>query len=543
MGQLDCVVIGYNDTPFEEYEKLLHQYGEDSEAYRDLKYSYVDWEGKKFNYVNLLNHAYGEARGNGRTEEVFKSGEMPNLGAAYLTNFLKRRGFEARYVNLFQHEKEKLIHYLEQDPYCVAITTTFYVLNRPVIEIVNFIREYNEKVKIVVGGPLVANHFNRYEHDQMLFALEDMGADIYVVESQGELTLSAIVNCLKRGADLSSVPNIFYHKNGSLEMTQRIPENNSLDENYVNWQNFPEEKLGASIQVRTARSCAFSCSFCAYPIRAGQLTLANLDTVERELDSIRALGHVKNVIFIDDTFNVPLKRFKEICNLMIEKNYGFDWFSYFRCSNSDEEAIELMARSGCKGVFLGIESGSPTILKNMHKAAKIEQYVQGAKWLRDHGIFTFGSFITGFPGETEETVDETIDFLKEVRLDYYRTQLWYCEPGTPIYDKREEYKILGQGFKWEHDTMNSLEAMDYIDKTFIEVGDTSTWLPIWSFDFWFIPYVMGKGVSRSQFTDIVTEANKMMRPNIIPVPEREKQAVKTSAYQNILQTMSQLDIG
>ena len=90
-----------------------------------------------------------------------------------------------------------------------------------------------------------------------------------------------------------------------------------------------------------------------------------------------ALGNIQNVVFIDDTFNVPLPRFKDICRLMIRKNYRFNWFSYFRCSNSDEEAIDLMARSGCKGVFLGIESGSPHILQAMNKAATIEKYADG----------------------------------------------------------------------------------------------------------------------------------------------------------------------
>ncbi len=84
-------------------------------------------------------------------------------------------------------------------------------------------------------------------------------------------------------------------------------------------------------------------------------------------------------MFIDDTFNVPLPRFKDLGRLMIQEQYNFNWFSYFRCSNSDEEAFDLMAKSGCKGVFLGIESGSPSILKNMNKAATIERYAEGTK--------------------------------------------------------------------------------------------------------------------------------------------------------------------
>lgn len=138
-----------------------------------------------------------------------------------------------------------------------------------------------------------------------------------------------------------------YHRRAWL-ITKTAAENNSLDENAVDWGAFPDEEFGATIQTRTARSCAFKCSFCNYPGRAGALTLAGLDVIEREFDSMLALGDVQNVVFIDDTFNVPFPRFKEICRMMIRKKYPFNWFSYFRCINSDEEAAELMAESGCK---------------------------------------------------------------------------------------------------------------------------------------------------------------------------------------------------
>ncbi len=522
--QLDCVIIGYNEMPFELYENFLRKYGVDTEAYRDLKFSFVDLSGRKLDYVNLMNYVYSLA-GNNKTGAIinqeFKSGDIPNLAAAYLTSFLKRQGFESQYINLFQHEKELLIKYLSQDPYCVAITTTFYVVNLPVIEMVQFIRQHNINVKIVVGGPLIANHARNYQGLALQAALDDMSADIYVVEGQGEQTLARIIGCLKNNGDLSQVPNIVFVRNGRLHRTAVVPENSSLEENYVDWRGFPGKALGHTIQTRTARSCAFNCSFCNYPKRAGKLTVASIETVERELDSMRELGNIKNVVFIDDTFNVPLPRFKDLCRMMIRNKYGFNWYSYFRCSNSDEEAIELMAKSGCKGVFLGIESGSPTILKNMNKAATIEKYADGIKLLHHYGILTFGSFIIGFPGETEETVSETANFLREAKPNYYRAQAWYCESGTPIDEQRVKYNISGDGFVWSHSTMDSLEAMDHIDKLYLTVKE-SIWLPQWSFDFWIIPYLMGKGLTMNQFREFMSQAHKMLAMEIAYIPEPEK---------------------
>jgi radical SAM PhpK family P-methyltransferase len=542
--RLDCLVIGYNESPFELYESMIHNYGEDSEAYRDLKFSFIDLEGRKVNYVGLMNSAWNAAQGFPAEHEDFISGEIPNLAAVYLTNYLRRRGYGADYLNLFQYQKADLERCLsEEDPHCVAITTTFYVVNFQATEMVQFIRSRNERARIVVGGPLIANHTRNYDGEQLATALADIGADIFVVEGQGETTLAGIVECLRRGGDLASVPNILYFEGGQLHRTAPLAEGNSLDENYIDWSGFAgDHALGRTIQTRTARSCAFKCAFCNYPTRAGALTLASLDTIGKELDSIVAVGGVRNVVFIDDTFNVPLPRFKDICRLMIERDYGLGWFSYFRCSNSDEEAIELMARSGCKGVFLGIESGSPSILVNMSKSATIEKYARGLGLLRAAGILTFGSFIVGFPGETRETVDETLTFIREYKPDYYRAQLWYCEAGTPIERQREKYGIEGDGFVWKHATMDSLEAMDHIDRMFLSIHE-SEWLPQWSFDFWFIPYLLGKGVSLASFKEFMHGANKALALEIAAVPERQKRALQKQYLQETVQAARQWRVG
>src|SRR5262249_1693591 len=150
----------------------------------------------------------------------------------------------------FLYEQDKLREYLLEKPLCVAITTTFYGLNFPVNEIIRVIREYDEEVKIVVGGPLVANHHRRYTPEDLLIALDDMKADIYVIESQGEQTLLRIVECLKNGGDLARIPNLIYREaGGKLARTEAEKESNSLDESFVDWRLFADEKLGATLQT------------------------------------------------------------------------------------------------------------------------------------------------------------------------------------------------------------------------------------------------------------------------------------------------------
>ena len=519
--RLDCLLIGYNETPVAELERLtVTKLGKDSGLYSDLKLQFVEPPGQpKMHFTDLLSHVWHEARGG--DPDPFRMCDIPALGPVYLTNYLRRRGKRADWINLFQREKAELIEHLSADPVCIAVTTTLYSINLPVKEIVRFARRHNPRVPIVVGGPLIANHVRDYRGDKLAGVLGDLEADIFVNEFQGERTLDRIVDCLKNGGDLATVPNVMsFGEDGGLRINPAEHEENDLDEEHILWTSFPGRDLGPTIQTRTARSCAFSCSFCNYP-RIGKLALAGVDTVKRELDSMRELGTVKNVLFIDDTFNVPLPRFKEICRMMIREGYGFDWYSYFRCSNSDEECIELMAESGCRGVFLGIESASASILQSMNKVADIAKYRRGIEWLSERGIFTFGSFIVGFPGETAETLQETVDFIAESKLDCFRTQLWYCEPGTPIFHEKEKYGIQGKGFDWSHNTMDSGEAAAHAERIFLSL-DHPQWLTKLGFDFWIIPYLFGKGVTRDQLDGFLSSSRDLLRMELTLAPGDDK---------------------
>ena len=159
MSSLDCIVVGYNEIPFDQYVSLLGNYSEESEAYRDLKFSFIDYKDKPYNYVDVLNSVVKpEGMANTQPGDSFACGEIPNLAAAYLTFFLRRRGYRAKYINSFQQEKDKFAALLKEGPALVAVTTTFYVLNFPANEIVQFVREHSSATKVVVGGPLIANH-------------------------------------------------------------------------------------------------------------------------------------------------------------------------------------------------------------------------------------------------------------------------------------------------------------------------------------------------------------------------------------------------
>jgi anaerobic magnesium-protoporphyrin IX monomethyl ester cyclase len=479
---IDCLLIGHNDINFELYEQLAGNMGPSAGAYRDLNLNFVRRNGKPLTSLEMFNAMDNEEKYNNNSTPL-RFGTTFSATIGYLGSYLDRNGFTFDYIQSFQEEKALLKEKLEQDNILtVAIITTLYVLALPIIEIIDFVRSYNHNVKIIVGGPFVSTQIRSQDPLSLEFLFnETIQADYFVNSSQGETTLVEILNSLKKNIPKNQINNIHYKQDGKLYSTQILKENNKLDENSVNWKLF-SERIGKHVNVRTSISCPYSCSFCGFPEHAGKYQTLDVQGIEKELNQLEDIGTIQSVNFIDDTFNVPPKRFKEILRMMIKNKYSFKWHSYYRCQFADPETVEMMKESGCEGVFLGLETGNETILKNMNKSSQVEKYLEGISVLKKYGITTFGCFIIGFPGETNSTVQDTIRFIKESGLDFYRVQLWYCELITPIWKEREKYNITGQNFEWSHNTMNSQTASDIIEEIFSTIQDP-IWLPQYNFDF------------------------------------------------------------
>ncbi|OLF14720.1 PhpK family radical SAM P-methyltransferase [Actinophytocola xanthii] len=508
MSDLDCVVIGYNEGDFDGYRAMCESAGPRSAEYQIFRKEHLVVDGRPVPWLEAFSLLRNKVTGR---SDRYHVGEVANLATLYLANFLSRHGLCAEPVSLFSAELDRLADLLDRRPAVVAITTTFYVNILPVVPIVEFVRAHAPSAHVVVGGPLIDNLCvdGITEVVQDLFFA--MSADSYVLESQGEHALVEIVEAVRGRSDLSTVSNVVLCPDGeSWQLTRKRPENNDLNQASIDWRSFPAELIGPTAQTRTARSCAFKCSFCDYPSRAGALATASVDTVRKELRAMAELG-VRNLVFVDDTFNVPPKRFKEICRMMIEEDLGLSWYSYFRCSNArDEEAFDLAAASGCAGVFLGIESGDPGVLDNMHKLAQDSQYRVGIQRLNERGITTFASIIVGFPGETASTVGNTVEFLNETRPTFWRAQPWWANPRSPVYRNKEVFGIDGAGYHWSHRTMSAEEAASQTDRMFDEVTG-SVWLPLYDFDFWSLPYLAGKGVGVDELLPMLRLSQQIMR--------------------------------
>ena len=517
---IDCLLIGHNDIDFEEYEEKIRSMGTSSGAYRDLDLNFVVLDNRPHTATDMFN-LFNSASWNGeRSIKPVTTGETFSAAIAYLGTYLHRRGLSFDFVNSFQEEKDRLERLLRQkDIHLVAITTTLYVSMLPILEIVNFVRFCQPDIKIVVGGPFISTAVRVQDDAALQFTFDSIGADYYVDSSQGEDTLARLILALKERGHTDDVPNLFFRRGNRYISTPKNTEDNKLSENMVDWNLF-SGRVGEFVNIRTSISCPFSCAFCGFPQHAGQYQLAAVMDIERELADLHRTHNVSCVQFIDDTFNVPKQRFKELLGMMARRRFGFDWYSHFRCQFADRETVELMKESGCRGVFLGIESGSASILEAMNKRATPEQYLRGIELLKEFGIITYGSFIVGFPGETESTVRETRQFIDAAGLDFFRAQLWYYEPITPISRQRRQLALEGESFEWSHRTMDSARAAEIVDEIFLS-SEAPLWVPQYNFECDAIFHLLQRGLPLSRVKDFIRAFNRGVREKISGTGRRE----------------------
>jgi anaerobic magnesium-protoporphyrin IX monomethyl ester cyclase len=476
MNTIDCLFIGHNEIDMSKQRQILRlSYGEDSHMYRETNMSnlgYIKYQGQLLSSSQAFNRINAEERIADSSYDDIGISETFSLAIAYLGTYLHKNGFSIDFVNSFNREKEYLSQVLQNSNVrTVIIPTTYYVFPSPIIEIISFVRRHNDTARIILGGPYIANRVRSLDEEGLQKMFKTLGADVYINNSEGEYALSRVVDAIKNDLPFDNIKNIYYKSRQGYVYTGFEYENNTLESNLVDWSLFAD-RIGKFVNIRTSQSCPFSCEFCNYPIYAGKYRQTSIEAIEMEMKGVQSVGKVTGMWIIDDTFNFPAPRFKEILRMMLKNGFDFKWHSFFRCQYVDEETVRLMKESGCDHVLLGIESGSQTILDNMNKKAMVKQYRAGLELLNKYGIASTASLIIGFPGETEETYMETYRFIEEAQPTFFRSHMWYYDQGAPIERFKEKYILCGDGLDWSHSTMDSDRAHELNDRLFMEIKNS-----------------------------------------------------------------------
>jgi hopanoid biosynthesis associated radical SAM protein HpnJ len=300
------------------------------------------------------------------------------------------------------------------------------------IRLVKKIRETNPQIKIAFVGPHVSVLPER--------SLKDCPEIDFVVRKEFDYAVYEFAN----GKPLEDILGISYLTNGSVVHTPDRPEIQDLDslphvtEVYrrdldVSKYNVPF-LLYPYVSLYTTRGCPAQCTFCLWPqtLSGHPWRKRSTDDVAREMANAKTYWpDVREFFFDDDTFNIQKARTIELCSKL--KHLKLTWSCTSRVT-TDYETLKAMKEAGCRLLIVGYESGDPQILKNIKKGATVERARQFTKDCHKLGLVVHGDFILGLPGETPETIRNTVAFAKELDVETIQVSVAHAYPGTELYD-------------------------------------------------------------------------------------------------------------
>jgi anaerobic magnesium-protoporphyrin IX monomethyl ester cyclase len=484
-------------------------------------------DGEIMSYANLERH-FGLTPSSPSTDCT-----TPYLVGIYLYNFLTERGITCELINFLDLELERFKKILLKNPKIIALSTTFLINIRLVKDVTKTIRQYAPDTKIVLGGPLVYNSYLLYQmkdsdydtescEQDFFFLNQDCSLhediDYFVVEEQGEATLHQLITTIKNREDITVISNLaYYDHDDNLIFTPKKEEDNPFHNDLINWDMVPDEYLYPIFPVRGSRGCPYKCSYCNF-CKTRKFLLKPLDIIAKEVSALADTGKVRVIRFTDDNLFLTRQNVEEYCKMLIKAGKGLKWSSMIRASSITKENVGLLKDSGCILAQIGIESGSKKILQGMNKKDSPENYLRVVELLNAHGISTILHFIVGFPGETQETMVETLEMINNFNhqgsgINHIYIFPFVFAPLSPIYLKnnRNKYNLSGYMTEWKHDTMDSKQAHEYAKELFMKCNNVYPFYGIEEFDM--IDINKLKNVSRLRMQ--IRRAELMHSPDVV----------------------------
>src|SRR5882762_6690827 len=300
------------------------------------------------------------------------------------------------------------------------------------VKIAGMMKDVNPKLKVAFVGPPVTT-----EPEKTLRATTAID---FVVRREFDYQIADYA----KGKPLEELPGVSFRKNGSIVNNPEGGVIENLDE--LPWVSKVYKRdldvtrynvpflLNPFISFYTSRGCPAMCTFCLWPqTHSGhRWRLRSTDDVANEVRfAVEAFPQVKEIFFDDDTFNYQKARTIELCAKL--KPLKFTWSCTSRVT-TDYDTLKAMKDAGCRLLIVGYESGDPQILKNIKKGATVERARQFTKDCHKLGLVIHGDFILGLPGETRETIHNTIKFAKELDVETIQVSVAHAYPGTELYD-------------------------------------------------------------------------------------------------------------
>jgi len=307
-------------------------------------------------------------------------------------------------------------------------------------------------------------------------SLKEEGLD-YAVMREPEYIIRDFINRLERGKGYERVKGLAFRKGEKVIVNPPYPFIENLDDLpfpdrqcIINFSYFnPLVKKLPWTTAITSRGCPGRCNFCTSPAFYGKtLRARSPENVADEMEEIARLGY-KEIFFRDETFTANPERVRKICRLIKERGIEILWICSARIGTVDKELMKTMKDAGCHMLRFGVESGVQKILDNINKGIKAEMTRKTFKWANEIGMETHAHVMLGCVGETHETVEKTIQFVKDIRPTTVTFGAYTPYPGTEIFEYvKKRAPEIGSGSS--HD-LSKLHSVGFYNHLFCDLSD------------------------------------------------------------------------
>jgi len=396
-------------------------------------------------------------------------------GLACISSFMKQNGLDVELFDAGPYRmtrKQIIRHVIQSEADILGLSVMTYAL--PVIA--SFIRDLKEvlpSITIVVGGPHI---FSETESTMRHHPEVDI-----CCTSEGEEVMVDLVDALQKGRDLAEVKGISYRKDGLVITNPARGFLKDLDAYpFADWDALPMDKYWDVFTTKQnyarfmgSRGCPYACTFCDAPrVMGKKLRRRSPESIVGELTYLYDKFNVREFLFGDSTLNVNRNWLNEVCEGLINMDRPMIWRASLRADRLEREQLLLMKRAGCAKIVMGIESGDEDALIRMKKGETLDEIKKGLEVLKTVDIESSHGFVLGMPGDTVQSIRNTIQFAKEIDTAMCSFSLATPFPGTEFHEQAQEEGV--------------------------EIDDWS------KFDFYGVPYVP-QGMTEKELRDLYKE--------------------------------------
>ena len=361
-------------------------------------------------------------------------------GLAILANIIRKKiNCELFFIdwNAYRYTEQQFISLIKQIPCEIALIGGLIPTYKNLIKISEIIKSIHPKCSIIAGGSAAMSVPD--------VLLQNSKVDI-ICTGEGELVIIDLIKHLMEGAykELFSIEGIAYkdsENNFIINKPKALIDDLDLYSDMPAYDLLPMEiylknpiiGLGRDIDFISGRGCPFNCVFCYQPW-GRKNRRHSAEFIKEAILFLQKKFKINFISFQDDLFILDKKRLTEFCQLRNTYFPDIKWSCHGRANICNDEILQLVRNSGCTLVSYGFESGSPKILKKMKKGITIEQMENVVMLNRKYGFPVPTSFIFGFPGENEQTCNETISFCKKNNLTLDSLMFATPYPGTELFE-------------------------------------------------------------------------------------------------------------